>query len=71
LPSGVAWIPLLLKSPLASAAGPLSRSVRCAPRRPARLIGTKKSLAFSESVNQAPVLVIATSLIIDGEPVNR
>lgn len=65
LPPRAAWMPLRLNSPLVSAAGPLSARVRNGFGMPARPTGTKYSWACSESVNQAPRLVTATSLMTE------
>ena len=65
-PLGVAWMPLRLTAPfpMTVAAGPLRARVRnVGPGTPARLTGTKYSWAWKESVNQAPSLVRATSLM--------
>ena len=53
LPSAVAAMPFRLKSPLVSAAGPLSPRTLAGPGTPAELTGTKKSRPFRESVNHA------------------
>ena len=66
VPLAVAWMPLRLTAPfpMRVAAGPLSPRVRnVGAGTPARLTGTKYSWAWKESVNQAPSLVRATSLI--------
>ena len=66
VPLAVAWMPLRLTAPfpMRVAAGPLRARVRnLSPGTPARLTGTKYSWAWKESVNQAPSLVRATSLI--------